>query len=147
MFNKFITALILLYGVVFFSGNAEAAGDWGPCQTASGVPFEYNALINKTISEPEKNYTGSTISNFFSWNLGTTYSGVCECPDSPTPQPTYYKTKSDLPLGHNANYLVLNEHIEIASSVYVVNNGFVNAPFTDVSNKTNRAKCVTDVAP
>lgn len=143
MMNKLILSAGFCSCLAMFISPAYAAGDWGPCTTASGQPFSYNATIDSSIAEPSKNYTGSTFPDFFQWKLGSTYSGVCECPDSPSPQPTYYKTMSNLATGHTSGYFVLNNNIEIAAKVYVVNNGLVAIPFEDVSNKSPHTECGT----
>lgn len=141
MFKKLILIAGLMCGSVLFAGRAVAA-DWGPCETIGGTKV-YSPTFDQTITDTSKNTTGAIIDNFYSWNIGGTYKGTCECPavaDRQTPYPPeYYKATSDLPLGNVAGgyqYFQINKYLAFAGSVMVWNNGLVHIPFTDLSNKS-----------
>ena len=143
MLKKMMMFAGLLGGSALFSGQATAAADWGPCFPVNGTQI-FTTSFDHTITDTSKNASGTAVDNFYTWRLGTTYNGTCECPaeaDRTTPYPPeYYKTTSDLPKGDvvaGKQYYTINKYLGIAASVYVHNNNYVDVPFSDVSNKAN----------
>ena len=151
MFKKLITIAGLLGGSVLFSAQALAAADWGPCTT--DVTHNFNATINSTITDTSKNVTGAVFPDFYSWDLGGSYPGVCECPDNDIISELFYKTETPLAMGHSEsglNYYVVNDNIQIATQVWVggkVGN-YRAVPFENLSNdEFSRALCDVNPTP
>ncbi|AGR60902.1 MAG TPA: long polar fimbrial protein LpfD [Salmonella bongori] len=150
MLKKLMTFAGLMGGSVLFSGQAAAA-DWGPCEAVGGTKV-YSPSFDQTISDPSKNESGSIIENFYSWDVGGSYKGTCECPavaDRKEPYPPeYYKATSDLPLANvvgGYQYFQINSHLAFSGAITIYHNGLVPIPFTDLSNKS--ANGTTDCEP
>ncbi len=139
----------LLGGIALFSGNALAASDWGPCSPV-GAAHKYSAVIDKTVTDTSQNSTGREIPDFYSWNLGTSYQALCECPDDNSSKPTWFKALSPLDVGHQSNgeqFYKINSHLEAKIEVFISGNTYryFTVPFTAANNVGNRAGC--DVNP
>ena len=149
MLKKMMMFAGLLGGSVLFSGQALAAADWGSCSPTNGTQT-FNALMDKTVTDVEKNATGSVFPDFFTWSLSTQYPGVCECPPGEETSETYFKTVSPLAIGHisgGRTFYVVNNNIQIASEVYIGGyyDHYQEVPFENVSNKwSSREVCDVD---
>jgi type 1 fimbria pilin len=137
MLKKLMTFAGLLGGSVLFSGQALAAADWGPCTSTSGVHV-FSATINETVTDVSKNTSGAIFPDFFTWDLGGQYAGVCECPSEGTAS-VLYKTTVPLALGHisgDDHYYIVNDHIQIATSIYIGGGvlDYKAVPFENLSN-------------
>lgn len=71
-------------------------------------------------------------------NQGQYYSAVCDVPSSGLTEksPTYYKAVygKDYPSDSNG-YITLNDFVKVRSYIKIYNAGYVQVPFSDVSNK------------
>lgn len=149
MFKKLMMFAGLLGGSALFSSQALAADDWGPC-IATGGTHLFSAVMNETVTRIEDNTTGATFPDFYSWNMGTRYPGVCECPAGTDTAEFFYKTVSSLPVGHisgEETFYVVNNNIQIASSVWIGGGkgDYVNVPLDDTPNeRADRALCDVD---
>ena len=118
---------------------AQAAGDWGPCQ--SDTVHQFPASFNETITDPSQNYSGHEFDNFSRWDNGQRYSITCQCPDDMSnPPPGYYKAEVNLPAGHAATWYKVNDNLEVRTTISVSNEGNINAPFVDLTNKNPNSK-------
>ncbi|WP_059219151.1 fimbrial protein [Escherichia albertii] len=80
MSNKI--ALFLLCGILGgFSGNALAAGDWGPCLAKDNTVHDYPVDATVTVNDASKNTAGTELRLAKNWSNGTSFIMVCECPD------------------------------------------------------------------
>ncbi|MCK7428111.1 long polar fimbrial protein LpfD [Enterobacter chengduensis] len=149
MFKKLTMIAGLLGGSALFSSQALAAADWGPCSPTNGTQI-FSALMNETVTNIKDNTAGATFPDFYSWNLGKQYPGVCECPPGTDTSEAFYKTVSSLPIGHisgNSTFYVVNNNIQIASEVYIGGgvSDYKKVPFDNISNeRADRALCDVD---
>lgn len=149
MLKKLMTFAGLLGGAVLFSGQALAAADWGPC-TPDGGTHNFSAVLEKTITDTSKNATGNVFPDFWSWNLGGTYTAVCECPAGTDKSVLYYRATSPLPLGHSQgdrDFFVVNNYIQISADVWIegVKKDYFKVPFTNQDNgNMSRGGCDVD---
>ncbi|ELQ5084786.1 long polar fimbrial protein LpfD [Salmonella enterica] len=142
MLKKLIMFTGLLGGSALFSGQVMAAADWGPCETVSGAAQVLSVPVITTITDASKNTSGAVFPDLLSWNLGTTYSLTCECPDDTSlTENTYWRTVSTMTAGHkegDLQYYIVNNHIQLAAKVYLAGRAkdYFSVPFTDVSNES-----------
>lgn len=148
MMKRVLAIVWLLGSAVLFSGQALAAADWGPCTSATTHIF--NATINQTVTDTTKNSTGETFNDFFSWNLGGRYDGVCDCPAGTETASVLYRSVVPLALGHisgDKTYYIVNNNIQIATSIYIGGDlsEYRNVPFDNLSNgRIGRNQCDVD---
>ncbi|ECC8921002.1 long polar fimbrial protein LpfD [Salmonella bongori] len=146
MLKKLMMFAGLLGGSVLFSGQALAAADWGPCSPTNGTQL-FNAVMNQTVTDVEKNTAGAVFPDFYAWDLITQYPGVCECPAGEETGEIFYKTVSSLTIGHisgGSTFYVVNNNIQIASEVFIGGNfaNYKEVPFENASNqRSDRALC------
>ncbi|MBW4210190.1 long polar fimbrial protein LpfD [Enterobacter asburiae] len=151
MLKKLITIAGLLGGSVLFSGQALAAADWGPCN--ADAVHTFSAVLDKTITDTSENSSGVVFPDFWSWDLGGTYSGSCECPPGEGTAPTLFKGTSPLTPGvtqGGRDYFVINDNIQISSDVWLEGGRkeYVTVPFENESNNSSsRAICDVDGQP
>ncbi|WP_339275921.1 long polar fimbrial protein LpfD [Enterobacter asburiae] len=148
MLKKLMMFAGLLGGSVLFSGQALAAADWGPC--TADTTHTFSAVLDKTITDTSENASGVVFPDFWSWDLGGTYPGTCECPAGSATAPTYYKASSPLTLGHSEggrDYFVINDNIQISADVWIEGGRkeYVTIPFENESNESgSRSLCDVD---
>lgn len=140
MFKKLIMIAGLLGGTALFSGQALAAADWGPC-TPDGGTHTFSAVIDKTITDVSKNIAGMIFPDFYQWDLGGDYAGICECPDNTEQSVIYYKADSPLSVGVNVagrQYYIIDSHIQVSADVYISGNvrDYIAIPFENRENET-----------
>lgn len=139
MLKKVLSIVGLMGGAVLFSGQAQAAGDWGPCLPQGGT-HSFSSVLDKTVTDTSKNAAGTVFQDFWSWDLGGDYYASCECPDDPESKESYYyKATSTLPLGHvegGREYYVINNNIQFSADVWIEGKrkDYFTVPF---ENKTN----------
>lgn len=149
MFKKLTMIAGLLGGSALFSGQALAAADWGPCSPTNGTQL-FNAVMNETVTNIEDNTAGAVFPDFYTWNLGKQYPGVCECPAGIETSEVWYKTVSPLTIGHisgDRTFYVVNNSIQVASEVYIGGDlgEYRKVPFDNTSNlRSDRAVCDVD---
>lgn len=137
----FITGLLVLLSISgFISSSANASTGWCTESNMSPVSFTYN-FGTKQISDPTQNIAGTSFPNAFTWNLGSTYSASCDCGSGNVFQSTYYKTETELPLGHSDGtyqYYKINDYLEVATSIYLAGERkqYIPTPWIDESNET-----------
>ncbi|MBE8907936.1 long polar fimbrial protein LpfD [Enterobacter asburiae] len=148
MLKKLMTFAGLLGGSVLFSGQALAAADWGPCN--ADATHTFSAVLDKTITDTSENASGVVFPDFWSWDLGGTYSGTCECPPGDATAPTYYKATSPLTPGvtqGGREYFVINDNIQISADIWIQGTleKYVTIPFENRSNESSsRGLCDVD---
>lgn len=136
----------LAAGLLVLSGPVRAEGNWGPCKTMSGSPYQYTPVIDKTITSPQNNIKGAIFRDFYTWDLGGSYKASCECPANaseegyPEQRPVYYQATSALPVDHQEGgetYFAINDFLAFSAEVYVAGEleQFVKVPFIDLSNE------------
>ena len=141
------TLAALAAGLLALSEPARAEGNWGPCEPMSGSPYQYNPLIDWTLTSPQNNSKGKVFRDFYFWDLGSSYKGRCECPveesssKTENTRPVYIQAISSLPIDHqegNETYFTINEFLAFSAEVYIAGllNQYIKAPFTDVSNES-----------
>ncbi|KLW90010.1 MULTISPECIES: long polar fimbrial protein LpfD [Enterobacter] len=143
-----VFALTGLVCAALFSRQALAADDWGPCTSLNGT-YQLNALMIKTVTDTSKNSSGTVLPDFYTWDLGRQYPGICDCPDNEETTPVYYKAATSLPFGHRdgtQEFYSVNNNIQIATQIWIEGRvkEYVDAPFSDVSNK-NSTRQLCDV--
>lgn len=146
MFKKLIMIAGLLGGSALFSGQAMAAADWGPC-TPDGGTHTFSAVIDNTITDVSKNTTGMVFPDFYNWDLGGNYQGICECPDNTEQSLVYFKANSPLSAGVNLagrQYYIINSNIQISADVFIAGylQDYVTIPFENRdSDSLSRIGC------
>ncbi|MCM7772889.1 long polar fimbrial protein LpfD [Enterobacter asburiae] len=149
MLKKLITIAGLLGGSALFSGQALAAADWGPCVPEGGTHV-FSATLDKIITDTSENASGVVFPDFWSWDLGGSYSAVCECPAGEGTAPTYYKSTSPLALGHtegDREYFIINDNIQISADVWIEGERkkYFPVPFDEIDNDNpGRGACDVD---
>ncbi|AUS67476.1 fimbrial protein [Escherichia albertii] len=136
MSNKI--TLFLLCGILGgFSGNALAAGVWGPCKPAdNGTTYNYNVVVDVGIPDAKKNVANTVLPDVMNWSNGTKVSLECECP---TPD-SYTKEKDTLIQGVSAisiktrqvsgfQYYRLTDQLEVASKIRISAGMYGFVPF------------------
>ncbi|MCZ8958778.1 fimbrial protein [Escherichia albertii] len=134
MSNKI--TLFLLCGILGgFSGNALAAGDWGPCKPWNNAgTYSYLVKVDVGIPDAKKNVAGMVFPDVMNWSNGTNVSLECECPD------TYTKEKQTLIQGISAlgdktrqvnsiQYYRLTEYLEVATKIRIASDQYGIIPF------------------
>lgn len=117
----------------------------GECTPDSGTyNYRYNfGMLN--VVDPKGNKPGYLFPRPYQWNLGSVYTGTCDCdpanegPDSPIPN-KYFQTRTSLASGHKdgtRNFFIINDYLEVATSVWVEGGLFqyVDTPWSSQSNE------------
>ncbi|SUI54151.1 long polar fimbrial protein LpfD [Serratia quinivorans] len=142
MRNTALFYLLPTAGLWLLSNTALAAGT-GECYPSNNTPYQFEATFTKTITDPDTNVGGISLDNFYTWNLGSKYSGYCNITNT---GPTWYMGKSTLPLSTHVSgskqYYKINDYLSAAISFFVYNNGYLSVPFVDISNGVDES--VTD---
>ncbi|HCM9231787.1 long polar fimbrial protein LpfD [Enterobacter bugandensis] len=151
MFKKLTMIAGLLGGSALFSGQALAAADWGPCVPEGGT-HTFSAVMDKTITDTSENASGATFPDFWSWDLGSSYKGTCECPSGEATSLIYYKGTSPLPFGQREGerqYYIVDENIQISADIWIEGGlkDYVTVPFESDNNNQSRGLCDVDPTP
>ena len=122
-----------LAGQAFTQGEGEPEG---------GSPHQYD--IELSSLDVSKNHVGGR-TELFTWNLGSWYvvNFYCEQADI-SREPIYYTTTTTMPPSNQgANRFRLNEYLDVEVQVWVAGryNKYVQAPFTNVSNRNSNNSC------
>ncbi|WP_318392162.1 long polar fimbrial protein LpfD [Enterobacter sp.] len=145
MFKKRIVIAGVL-GMGLFSAQALADG-WGPCETIGGT-HQFNATLEKQLSDPSQNRAGTTVTDFADWNGGNYYHATCQCPDD-TSQTAYTYFKAVSPIADKIKvsdriYYKVNDNIAFAANVWLAGGvgEYLQVPFDDISNESrDRGGC------
>lgn len=143
---KYFICLIFLIFPVIISLPAQAAS--APCNPTNGTAMIHTSL-DKTITNPADNKTGTALPDFFSWDAGAQYNITCDCTGvagaNPLDAPNFITT--DLPAGHTEGtkiYRRINGNLEFYSQVQLflpgIGNKFYDIPTADwISSQYNFA--------
>ncbi|MNG81965.1 putative fimbrial-like protein ElfG precursor [compost metagenome] len=136
MRNTALFYLLPTAGLWLLSNTALAAGT-GECYPSNNTPYQFEATFTKTITDPDTNVGGISLDNFYTWDLGSKYSGYCNITNTGT---TWYMGKSTLPLSTHVSgskqYYKINEYLSAAVSIWVYNNSYLPVPFVDINNSS-----------
>lgn len=122
-----------LAGQAFTLGEGEPQG---------GSPHQYDIELNSL--DVSKNHEGGR-TDPFTWNLGSWYVVDFHCEQADiSRQPIYYTTTTTMPPSNQgANRFRLNDYLDVEVKVWVAGryNDYVQAPFTNFSNRYNDHNC------
>lgn len=150
MLKNIIGMAGILLGITLFPGGAMAAADWGPCVPDNGA-YNFNALIDTTITEATKNVPGVIIPDFYTWDLAGGYTATCECPNNTSTSYIYFHAVPPLAFGHvsgSESYYVVDDKLQVSTKIYIAGNvnDYIQVPFDNQSTgQKNRSSC--DVRP
>ncbi|CAI1755603.1 fimbrial protein [Serratia quinivorans] len=136
MRNTALFYLLPTAGLWLLSNTALAAGT-GECYPINNTPYQFEATFTKTITDPDTNVGGVSLDNFYTWNLGSAFSGYCNITNEGV---TYYKAASSLAMSQTTvntkTFYKINDYLSAAVSIYIGNAGvYKQVPFADFSNK------------
>jgi len=144
---KKIRNLFLLIVSLSLYNSSQAAGT-GWCQGVTGANA-FSFSLNKTITSPDDNKSGTVLPNAYQWSTGLSFKGQCDC-DSTFSGVTYVKTEVPLPPSRTLgglNYFKLNDNIELASEIYVFRNGAGTGFYPTPNSTDNNTVTSCAVAP
>lgn len=136
---KLFARLFLIIGITLTGWSSVAWGYTGWCTPDNGTQsFIYN-FGTMNVTDSSKNVSGTSFPDAFTWDLGGAYLGTCACDPSGPGGAAYYSTQTSLSLGHNEGtlqYYVLNDYLEVATSVFVSGQvqTYTPTPWVSVSN-------------
>lgn len=121
---------------------AAHAFSQGEGEPEGGAPHQYD--IELSSLDVSKNHVGGRTEPF-PWNLGSWYvvNFYCQQADI-SREPIYYTTTTTMPpSSQGANRFRLNEYLDVDVQVWVAGGykKYVQAPFTNVSNRNNSNTC------
>lgn len=132
---SFVFFCSLLFMV--FSGKAFAYNGW--CEINSGtLQFSYD-FGNKSITNIDDNVAGKTFPDAYTWDLGRSAEGSCDCPSNYKGSEVFYQTATSLVPGHTdgtRQYYKVNDYIELATEVWVAGNvnRYIQTPWYNQGN-------------
>lgn len=140
---KLFTRLLLILGVTLAGWSSVAWGYTGWCTAVDGTQTYSFNFGSKIITDPTQNTAGQSYPDVYSWDSSQVYHMSCDCTDNTgtTYEATYFKTLTELPIGHNDGtnqYYQVDDYLEVSTSVFVGGavGAYVPTPWVNVSNKT-----------
>lgn len=132
MIQSSLRYFLPMAGLWLVSNTALAAGE---CYPINNTPYRYETTFIKNITDPDNNMGGVSLDNFYTWDLSGYYSGYCNITNTGY---TWFAGKSPLPLSSHVStgkqYYQVNEYLAAAVSIWIYNQGYIQIPFTDISN-------------
>lgn len=119
--NNFKNIFLLFFSlsVMMFSFVSHAETGW--CETTNGTKnFSYD-FGSKVITDPNENKSGTNYPDLFTWDLGQTYAGTCDCVEGKR-KGIYMLTKTNLPVEHTngkKTYYKVNDYLSVSTSMYI----------------------------